>query len=384
MTALTKHDQADLAECEEIIDRALRSFDEFGRALRDIRDKRLYRAVYSSFEDYCQARWNMKSSRARQLIAAAIVHEDLADVAPALPQSEAQTRPLASLPTEERQEVWSHVVATAGPAPTGEAVKAAVSELADLRNAVETQGGVWYTSRDGQHRVDMPGRPFKAYTTEELREALGMQTVVVEPEPAQLPTTIYEVVEQMAAQIEAPLKERASPLAGQAANKQSQPATNRSVFAQQLIERARALGYEVKPYGDNGFRYTKNGEPLGVVGSCYQLFADVETWQAQADSPAVATVTDVTVAPSMSRVQKIRAHLTPALEGLDALTLRIIAAAMIPDTALSLPLSGSHEQVANDVIGAIERFIEFPKVGDWWEPEKTELLHALLDMQEQP
>lgn len=178
-TALTKYERQDLAECEAVIERALQAFDEFGKALRDIRDRRLYREKYGTFEEYCQARWNVKSSRARQLIAAATVAEEVATVAALPPSNEAQTRPLAGLATEERQDAWSYAVATNGQ-PTGDQVKTAVGELADLRAAVTAAGGCWYSSREGKHLVDLPGRPSRSYSTEELREALGIETVVIE------------------------------------------------------------------------------------------------------------------------------------------------------------------------------------------------------------
>ena len=46
-----------LAELEEIVERGKATFIEVGLALREIRDGRLYKKNYSSFEEYCRFRW---------------------------------------------------------------------------------------------------------------------------------------------------------------------------------------------------------------------------------------------------------------------------------------------------------------------------------------
>ena len=55
-----------LAECEDVINRGLATFVEVGNALLRIRDERLYRAEFGTFEAYCRQRWQMGlcSSRA--------------------------------------------------------------------------------------------------------------------------------------------------------------------------------------------------------------------------------------------------------------------------------------------------------------------------------
>ncbi len=45
-------------ECEKIISKGWNTFLEVGRALCRIRQKRLYRDHYSTFEEYCQERWD--------------------------------------------------------------------------------------------------------------------------------------------------------------------------------------------------------------------------------------------------------------------------------------------------------------------------------------
>lgn len=60
-----------LHQYETVIEHGLTTFVEVGEALAAIRDARLYRAEYATFEDYCQERWSMGRRRADQLIGAA-------------------------------------------------------------------------------------------------------------------------------------------------------------------------------------------------------------------------------------------------------------------------------------------------------------------------
>ena len=82
----------------------------------EIRDKGLYRDVlgYNTFEAYCNERWGFSASRARQLVAAAETFDDLKSVTPGnTPLYEKHIRPLMSLTTEKKQQVWQKAVDTA-------------------------------------------------------------------------------------------------------------------------------------------------------------------------------------------------------------------------------------------------------------------------------
>jgi hypothetical protein len=67
-TMLTCTDQGRLAELEAVIDAGLPTFQSVGRALLEIRDKKLYRISHPTFEDYCQSRWDISRSWAYRLI----------------------------------------------------------------------------------------------------------------------------------------------------------------------------------------------------------------------------------------------------------------------------------------------------------------------------
>lgn len=135
-------ERTDLANCEEVIDKGLRTFVEVGTALLTIRDRRLYRAQHGTFEDYCQGRWGMARQTTNRLIAAAGVVANLRmeespqmePIGSILPATESQARPLTQLPPEAQPVVWQRAVETA---PEGKVtaahVQAAVNEYKDLQ-----------------------------------------------------------------------------------------------------------------------------------------------------------------------------------------------------------------------------------------------------------
>lgn len=62
-----------LDELEDVVERGLSTFVEVGEALLEIRDSRLYRLAYGTWEDYLSERWQMSRQRGYQLIDAAAV-----------------------------------------------------------------------------------------------------------------------------------------------------------------------------------------------------------------------------------------------------------------------------------------------------------------------
>jgi hypothetical protein len=72
---LTTIDVTNLERCEH---KGRVTFVDVGLALTEIRDKKLYRRDYGTFEAYCQKRWKFSRVRAYQLIRAAKLVSDLA------------------------------------------------------------------------------------------------------------------------------------------------------------------------------------------------------------------------------------------------------------------------------------------------------------------
>ncbi|SDT87220.1 hypothetical protein SAMN04488548_12432 [Gordonia westfalica] len=109
----------DLEQQESVIERGLESFIEIGRALAKIRDDRLYRHEYASFEVYCQSRWNLSRKRAYDLMSAATVVDGMEAAlematspigdTPALPANEGQARELTGLDPAEAVDVMAKV-----------------------------------------------------------------------------------------------------------------------------------------------------------------------------------------------------------------------------------------------------------------------------------
>ena len=96
-----------LAELEDIIGRDLPTFVEVGKAIREIRDSRLYRETHDTFEEYCRERWGWSRAHAyRQMDAVwtAEVLSPIGDIA-----NEAQARvvaPLLRADEREALQVW--------------------------------------------------------------------------------------------------------------------------------------------------------------------------------------------------------------------------------------------------------------------------------------
>lgn len=142
LSNLTPLELQTLQRHEAVITKGINSFVEVGNALSAIRDSRLYRADFSTFEDYCKTKWHMVRQTAFQFINAAKVVENIKDaeisnVSHGLqiepPKNERQARPLAQLDSKEEQvQAWrtANEKAKLSERPvTAEDVKKAVEEI---------------------------------------------------------------------------------------------------------------------------------------------------------------------------------------------------------------------------------------------------------------
>lgn len=109
-------------DLEICIANGLQTFVEVGNALAEIRDGKLYRVHYDTFEDYCQKRWGMSKTHVNRLVASSLVVSNLTPIG-VIPQTESQARPLASLTPDQQREVWQTAVNTA---PNGKVTAAHV------------------------------------------------------------------------------------------------------------------------------------------------------------------------------------------------------------------------------------------------------------------
>lgn len=102
-------------ECERVIEIGLHAFVEVGNALLEIRQEKLYRSDYQTFESYCRERWQLKRQRAYELMEAAEIvvslSQSLRDIpSKKLPQKEAHAAQLSKAPPDERPVIWKQIV----------------------------------------------------------------------------------------------------------------------------------------------------------------------------------------------------------------------------------------------------------------------------------
>jgi hypothetical protein len=77
VTELTQEEQSDRLHLERKVERA---FFEAGKALIELRDRRLYRSTHKTFDEYCLDRFGYNRSRSYQLVDAAVVVDNLQNV----------------------------------------------------------------------------------------------------------------------------------------------------------------------------------------------------------------------------------------------------------------------------------------------------------------
>lgn len=131
LTHLSRKEASDFGRLEETIAVGLDTFISVGKALAEIRDRRLYRDGHDTFEGYCRERWNFSKTHANRLIASASAVENLGNVE-VVPINEAQARPLALLPPDKQAAAWQKAVSRAPDRRvTANDVRAAVDELLD-------------------------------------------------------------------------------------------------------------------------------------------------------------------------------------------------------------------------------------------------------------
>lgn len=117
---LTAMECSALTHAEAIIEQ---SAAEFGKALAQIRDERLYRAEHATFEDYCLNRWGISRAHAYRAITMAEVAHVMSPIGD-IPESQArELAPLRDDP-ERMREVYAEASEATGGKPTAEAIRA--------------------------------------------------------------------------------------------------------------------------------------------------------------------------------------------------------------------------------------------------------------------
>jgi hypothetical protein len=111
---LTVKEEESLESYEEVLRKGLETFFEVGNALLAIREGRLYRTQFPSFDVYCRERWGIGRTYAWRVIGAAERLRLLsADDQTPRPTSEFQMRPFLKLEPEAFPLAWRTVIAEA-------------------------------------------------------------------------------------------------------------------------------------------------------------------------------------------------------------------------------------------------------------------------------
>ena len=152
MNELSPEEKHSLASCEKVIQKGVSTFQETGIALMQVRDEKLYRIGYESFDDYLDKRWNLTNSRARQFIAAA---KTVASVEISTKLNEGQAKELAKVPKDKQQEVIDWAIEKAEGKPlTAAKIKQAASEVLEAEPGEEEATPEEYEDIDSPRSYD--------------------------------------------------------------------------------------------------------------------------------------------------------------------------------------------------------------------------------------
>ncbi|MBD2682659.1 MULTISPECIES: hypothetical protein [Nostoc] len=137
---LTEQEQSDRLLLERKVERA---FFEAGKALAELRDRRLYRSTHRTFEEYCRDRFGHSRRQSYLLMDAAVIFDNLEQKCDRndhiLPTNEWQVRPLAKLEPDLQPEAWQQAVESAkGKVPSHRIVKDAVQKIMERTQVPNT------------------------------------------------------------------------------------------------------------------------------------------------------------------------------------------------------------------------------------------------------
>ncbi len=155
---LTRAETADLTNHERTIKSTQDAFVACGRALEAIRDGKLYRAEYPTFEKYCEGKWGWKKSHAYRLIEAAQTVE-MSPIGDKI-ETESQARALTGIAAEQHEEVFERASRNGRPTArriTEEAEKEGpVIDLDETGYPVpERAMAYWKRQKDMQNLLDL-------------------------------------------------------------------------------------------------------------------------------------------------------------------------------------------------------------------------------------
>ncbi|MBU7587335.1 MAG: hypothetical protein KAF91_31605 [Nostoc sp. TH1S01] len=153
---LTEDEQRDRLHLERQVEKA---FYLAGKALTQLRDRKLYRSTHKTFEEYCRERFGFERRYPYRLMESTVVVDNLMKMCPnrtqndlsadtlsqnshegqVLPINEYQLRPLIPLEPEVQREAWQAAVEEAGgKVPSGRIVKDVVQRIMERTKVPNT------------------------------------------------------------------------------------------------------------------------------------------------------------------------------------------------------------------------------------------------------
>jgi hypothetical protein len=196
--ALSSAEQDRLVALEEIVEAGFRTFVDVGRALAEIRDRRLYLVSHANFQAYLRDRWDFSAQRAYQLIYTSDVAEAITSSGYTLPLGVTSNamRELVALRNQDGDEAvaaaWREVTKRHGGqrrAPSAGEVRAVLVDLGlrstpprpprPARLAAIGEGLQAAAGRITRFRRELDGRPLPPSARQQAAECAAIARRVV-------------------------------------------------------------------------------------------------------------------------------------------------------------------------------------------------------------
>lgn len=116
-TELTEQEATLLNECEAVVSKGIKAFKEVWGALLEIRNSKLYRKEFRTFDDYCVIKWGLSKNYVNKNIKALDTLNNLGTIVPKT-VTESQLRPLTNLEPEMQRQVMKEAQEINPKAPT--------------------------------------------------------------------------------------------------------------------------------------------------------------------------------------------------------------------------------------------------------------------------
>jgi hypothetical protein len=154
------------ARYQELLEQADRSISKWAKAVEEIRDRKLYREEFGTFEEFCREKLQKSRAHVYRILAAEDVKKDLLDrnslgenknLSPIgdktgsenlVPTNEAQARELAKAPEDQRQAIMREVTQDGTVEPTARSIKLAVAKQ-NLQNNTQLRDAINQIARHG-------------------------------------------------------------------------------------------------------------------------------------------------------------------------------------------------------------------------------------------